>query len=55
MGTHIGRIIKGKSGQNIIEYALLAAIIAAAAISMSVYVFRSIQSTQQEIQKTSQL
>ena len=39
-----------KSGQNLIEYAIIAAVITAAALAMSTYVFRSVQSTQQMIQ-----
>lgn len=33
------------------EYALVVAIVAAAVIAMSTYVFRSVQSTQQRIQE----
>jgi Flp pilus assembly pilin Flp len=39
------------NGQNLIEYATIVALIAAAMIAMSTYVFRSIQTTQQVIQK----
>lgn len=42
-------IVKSKNGQNIIEYAMVASIVAAAVIAMSVYVFRSVQATQQVI------
>ena len=38
-----------KKGQTLLEYALVAAIVAAAVIAMSQYVFRSVQSTQQRI------
>ncbi len=38
-------------GQNIIEYAIIVALIAAAMIAMSTYVYRSIQTTQQVIQE----
>ena len=38
-------------GQSLIEYALVASIVSAAIIAMSTYVFRSVQATQQEIQK----
>ena len=52
------RLIKpGKrntNGQSLIEYAMVAAIISAAAIAMSTYVFRSVQSTQQMIQDVSE-
>jgi Flp pilus assembly pilin Flp len=40
-----------KKGQNLIEYALIVAVIATAMIAMSTYVFRSVQATQQMIQK----
>ncbi|HPN88615.1 MAG TPA: hypothetical protein PLH56_04675 [Candidatus Omnitrophota bacterium] len=38
-------------GQSIIEYVLVATIVAAAVMAMSTYVFRSVQATQQMIQK----
>ena len=38
-------------GQSIIEYAMVAAIVASAMILMSTYVFRSVQATQQQIDK----
>lgn len=37
-------------GQNLIEYAMVAALVTAAIIAMSTYVFRSVQATQQMIQ-----
>ena len=40
-------------GQSLIEYAMVAAIVSAAVITMSTYVFRSAQSTQQMIQEQS--
>lgn len=40
-----------KSGQYIIEYATLVALISAALVAMSTYVYRSVQSTQQMIQQ----
>ena len=47
------RLIKAvrnnKKGQSIIEYALIASVVAAAAVAMSTYVFRSVQATQQII------
>ncbi len=43
--------IQCKRGQGIIEYAMVAALVAAAVIAMSTYVFRSVQATQQVIQK----
>ena len=36
-------------GQNLIEYAMVAAIISAAIVAMGTYVFRSVQATQQMI------
>jgi len=39
-----------KTGQSLIEYALVATIISAIAVAMSTYVFRSVQATQQKIQ-----
>jgi Flp pilus assembly pilin Flp len=39
------------NGQNLIEYAIIVALIASAMIAMSTYVFRSVQATQQVIQK----
>lgn len=43
--------IRSKRGQNIIEYAMVASVVAAAVLAMSVYVFRSVQATQQAIHK----
>ncbi len=40
-----------KQGQNLIEYAIVAAVVASAMVAMSTYVFRSVQATQQMIQK----
>ena len=39
------------NGQSIVEYAVVAAIVTAAVVAMSTYVFRSVQATQQMIQK----
>lgn len=44
------KILK-KKGQNLVEYASVVAIIVAAMAMMSTYVFRSVQATQQMIQK----
>jgi len=38
-----------EKGQNIIEYAIVVALVASAMLAMSTYVFRSIQATQQMI------
>ncbi len=40
---------KQKKGQNIVEYAIVVALVASAMLAMSTYVFRSIQATQQVI------
>ena len=39
-----------QSGQNLIEYAIVVAVVVSAMLAMSTYVFRSVQSTQQTIQ-----
>jgi Flp pilus assembly pilin Flp len=39
------------SGQNLIEYAVIVAVVAAAMMAMSTYVYRSIQAAQQAIQE----
>ena len=46
--------IKNKKGQSIIEYALVATVVAAAMVAMSTYVFRAVQATQQGILEESQ-
>jgi len=38
-------------GQSLIEYAMVAAVVSAAIIAMSTYVYRSVQATQQVIQE----
>ncbi len=43
------RIVRNRKGQSILEYALIASFVAAAAVAMSTYVFRAVQSTQQVI------
>ncbi len=40
---------KQEKGQNIVEYAIVVALVASAMLAMSTYVFRSIQATQQVI------
>ncbi len=42
--------IKSSRGQNIIEYAIVVALVAAAMIAMSTYVFRSVQAAQKMIE-----
>jgi Flp pilus assembly pilin Flp len=39
----------GNEGQNLIEYAVIVAVVTSALVAMSTYVFRSIQATQQVI------
>lgn len=43
--------LAGNEGQQILEYAIIASVVAAVALAMSTYVFRSVQATQQAIQK----
>lgn len=38
-------------GQSLIEYAMVAAVVSAAIVAMSTYVYRSVQATQQMIQE----
>jgi type II secretory pathway component PulJ len=40
-----------QKGQNLIEYAIVVAVVVSAMLAMSTYVFRSVQSTQQTIQQ----
>jgi Flp pilus assembly pilin Flp len=42
---------ENRKGQSLIEYAMVAAIVSAAIIAMSTYVYRSVQATQQVIQE----
>lgn len=44
-------ILKNQNGQNLIEYAIIVAVIAGAMVAMSTYVFRSVQATQKVIQE----
>lgn len=39
------KITQSKQGQTIVEYALVASLIAAAVVAMSTYVLRAVQST----------
>lgn len=43
--------MKNFRGQSFLEYATLTAIISAAVIAMSTYVFRAVQASQQSIQQ----
>lgn len=40
-----------KSGQSLIEYAVVVALVSAAMIAMSTYVFRSVQATQKMVEE----
>ena len=40
-----------QNGQNIIEYALVIALVSAAVIAMSTYVYRSVQATQRMVEE----
>ncbi len=42
-----------QKGQSLVEYAVVAAIVMAATVAMSTYVYRSVQSTQRMIQEDS--
>jgi Flp pilus assembly pilin Flp len=43
-------ITQNQKGQNLIEYAIIVAVITAAMVAMSTYVYRSVQATQKVIQ-----
>lgn len=43
--------MRSKKGQNLIEYAMVAAIVSAAIMAMGTYVYRSVQAAQQMIQR----
>ena len=53
-GVTMGRIKRNKKGQNLIEYAIVVALVSAAMIAMSTYVFRSVQATQKTIEDSFQ-
>ena len=42
-------ILRNTKGQNLIEYAIVAALVSAAMAAMSTYVFRSVQATQKAV------
>ena len=49
---HVGQaamILRNIKGQNLIEYAIVAALVSAAMAAMSTYVFRSVQATQKAV------
>lgn len=45
------RTIRSQAGQSLLEYATVAAVVSAAVVAMSTYVFRSVQATQQVIEQ----
>ena len=45
----MARNIRNTTGQNFIEYAIVAALVSAAVAAMSTYVFRSVQATQKAV------
>ncbi len=47
----MGLKLMNQNGQNIIEYALVIAIVSAAVIAMSTYVYRSVQATQKAVEE----
>jgi Flp pilus assembly pilin Flp len=49
---HVGAaamILRNIKGQNLIEYAIVVALVSAAMAAMSTYVFRSVQATQKAV------
>jgi Flp pilus assembly pilin Flp len=44
-------IQKDQKGQNVVEYAIIVGLVAAAMLAMSTYVYRSVQATQKVIQE----
>jgi len=42
---------RNHKGQSLVEYAIIAALVSAAIVAMSTYVYRSVQAAQQTIQK----
>ncbi len=48
--VHAMWLIRNQKGQNLIEYAIIVAVVASAMLAMSIYVSRSVQATQQAIQ-----
>ena len=42
--------IKGTTGQNMIEYAIVIALVSTAMITMSTYVYRSVQAAQKMVE-----
>jgi len=50
MRRYLKLITKNSRGQGLMEYAMVAALVIAAVVAMSTYVFRAVQATQQKIQ-----
>lgn len=46
MGSYL---LKNYKGQNLIEYAIVIALVSAAMVAMSTYIFRSVQAVQKQI------
>lgn len=44
-----GKMMRACKGQNLIEYAIIVALVTAAVAAMSTYVFRSVQATQKAV------
>ncbi len=40
-----------QNGQNVVEYAIVIALVSAAVIAMSTYVYRSVQATQKTVEE----
>ena len=53
-GTAMIRKLRNKKAQNLIEYAIVVALISAAVAALSTYVFRSVQATQKIITEDSE-
>ncbi|MFA5059288.1 MAG: hypothetical protein WC676_01495 [Candidatus Omnitrophota bacterium] len=43
--------LKNKNGQNLIEYVLVIALVSAAMITMSTYVYRAVQAAQKNVEE----
>ena len=44
-------LFNNQKGQNLIEYAIIIALVAAAAVAMSTYAFRSVQAVQKQVEE----
>ncbi len=45
------RTLRSKKGQSLIEYAVVVALVSAAMVAMSTYVFRSVQATEKVVEE----